>query len=373
MRIVIDARFWGPKHSGLGIYTKNLVLNLASLDSSNTYILLVTDKIEEKLPENFSTKIVPIQAYSLAEQIVLPWILYSLQADIVHFPSINVPIFFWGSYVVTVHDLIKHYSRGMATTTHNPLFYWFKYIGYLVVFNWVCYWARHIIVPSNDVKQQLIKKCRVSDSRITVTYEAANLSKISDRKTFKQAFELPEKYAVYTGNAYPHKNLERLISSWKEIFEKSGTVLFICSGRSVFATKIESLIENLNAGAYIKFLGSASDQDLRILYSRATVYVFPSLLEGFGLPGLDAMEFGLPVVCSDIPVLHEVYGEAAYYFNPKDTHDIADKVLFIVNDLKTRKILIEKGYKQNKKYSWSKMSAETLRIYENCFRLRQSQ
>ncbi|KKU90771.1 MAG: glycosyl transferase, group 1 [Microgenomates group bacterium GW2011_GWA1_48_10] len=163
MKIVIDARFWGPKHTGLGIYTQKLVENLAKIDHQNDYTLLVRQKVDSP----FKQKIVDADAYSLKEQLVLPLTLYALSPDLVHFPSINVPIFYFGKYVVTVHDLIKHDSRGRETTTKDPLIYWIKYLVYRCVFWWATSFAKAIMVPSNEVKKRLNKP------NVYVTYESA--------------------------------------------------------------------------------------------------------------------------------------------------------------------------------------------------------
>ncbi len=163
MNIVIDARFWGGKHTGLGIYTKNLVENLEKIDKKNTYTLLVREKVES----TFNQIIVDIDAYSLKEQFSLLPILYKLKPDLVHFPSINIPVLYFRKYVVTVHDLIKHDSKGTDTTTKSSLTYWVKYLGYRFVFWWATTFAKKIIVPSNAVKNRLNKP------NVIVTYEAA--------------------------------------------------------------------------------------------------------------------------------------------------------------------------------------------------------
>lgn len=163
MKIVIDARFWGPKHTGLGIYTQKLVENLEKIDHKNSYTLLVRNNV----PSRFDQLIVDVPAYSLSEQIILPIKLYALHPEVVHFPSINVPIFYFGKYVVTVHDLIKHDSKGTDTTTKDPLTYWLKYLLYRFVFWWATSFAKKIIVPSNAVKKRLNK------TKVVVTYESA--------------------------------------------------------------------------------------------------------------------------------------------------------------------------------------------------------
>ncbi len=163
MKIIIDARFWGPKHTGLGIYTQKLVENLEKIDKKNQYVLLVREKVDSP----FEQIVADIPPYSLKEQLALPFKLYALNPDLVHFPSINMPVLYFGKFVVTIHDLIKHDSRGAATTTKNPLIYWPKYVLYRFVFWWATTFAKKILVPSKAVKQRLNKP------NVVVTYESA--------------------------------------------------------------------------------------------------------------------------------------------------------------------------------------------------------
>lgn len=346
MKIVIDGRFWGPGHTGLGVYTQNIVENLTKSDKKNQYVILRPN----------------ISVYTVKEQVVMPYLLYKEKPNLVHFPSINVPILYFGKYIITVHDLIKHDFRGVESTTNHPILYWPKFFLYLFIVWWAVHFAKKIIVPSNDVKKRLLKQYKLDENKIIVTYEAAVL-----KPATKEKFpNLPERFAVYTGNAYPHKNLERLIKIWPKIFAKTKTKLLIFCGRSIFTKRIEKLIgQNGN----IKFMGYIPNGQLAYIYPFATVYICPSLAEGFGIPGLDAMNFSLPVVCSDIAVLHEIYGLAAHYFNPLDENDMAKKIIEVLADQKLRRNLINFGKIRVKKYSWTKTAAQTLKAYESCFSL----
>ncbi len=378
MKILIDARFWGPMHTGLGVYSKYLVLNLAKIDEKNSYVLLIRKETKNSpdfldLPGNFQTKIVDIPPYSLAEQLVFPWVLYTLQPDIVHFTSINVPLLYIRKYIVTVHDLIKHQFVGLETTTRPGFIYWLKYFAYLLAFQWLLFWSRKILVPSNSVKNQLLthsNDLNQCTDKVVVTYEAPVLVSQGNALVQGVAFNnLPEKFAVYTGNAYPHKNLPRLIEAWKEVYIKTRCVLVLICGRSIFAERIEKLVKEKNASRYVRFFGYVSDFELTSLYQKAEVFVYPTLSEGFGLPGLDAMLLGLPMVCSDIPVLHEVYADAAIYFDPKDEKDMASKIIEVITNKKMRSTLIDLGKKQAQKYSWYDTARKTLLVYESCFGL----
>lgn len=362
MKIAIDARFWGPGHTGLGVYTENLVENLAKIDSRNTYFILLRRQVlgGVNLPGNFTKIEAEAAPYSLKEQLLLPLILYLLQPDIVHFTSINVPAIYLGRFVVTVHDLIKHFFRGRQTSTRHSFLYWLKYGAYLAV-SWIAVNLSHkIIVPSNSVKELLLKEYDLPSTKIVPTYEAANLGD----ELLEQKFSLPAKFAIYTGNAYPHKNLDNLIKAWKEVYAKTGVKLVLVCGRSAFAKRYERLIAGHSAQKYVVFLGYLSEPQLRYAYRTGSVYVFPTLMEGFGITGLEAMAAKLPVVCSDIPVLREVYGRAAHYFDPLNPSDISDKVIAVINDRNLRRQLIKAGLMQVKKYSWEKMARETLKVYE---------
>lgn len=369
MTIAFDARFWGGKHTGLGIYTQNLVENIAKIDTNNHYILLVRakDQLTFSLPVNFESIVVDADAYTLKEQIIVPFILYKLNVDLVHFPSINAPIFYLKPYVVTIHDLIKHHSRGVETTTKNPFVYWLKYLAYLFISQWLAWASQKIIVPTQTVKSEVAKTLKISPSKIVVTYEAAVTTINIDSKGKLE--NLPDKFALYVGNAYPHKNLAFLISAWKDIYQITKLKLVLAGGRSVFYDRLEKIILHNNAGGFIHHVGLVSGKNLQTLFHHARLYVFPTLMEGFGLPGLEAMRQGTPVVCSDIPVLHEIYADAAYYFNPRDRNSLLKSVVAVSADTTLRQRLITSGEAQVKKYSWEKMARETIDVYESCVRL----
>jgi glycosyltransferase involved in cell wall biosynthesis len=176
------------------------------------------------------------------------------------------------------------------------------------------------------------------------------------------------KYFVYTGNAYPHKNLNRLIEAVVELNKETDQVvqLKIASSRNVFVKRLESLVKKLNAGKYIDLLGFVPDEKLPSLYKGSVAFVFPSLSEGFGLPGMQAMQEGTLVLASDIPVFREVYKDAAAYFNPHDFSSI-QKALQDALSLSDEKRKEKISYSQKfiTRYSWEKMAKQTLKVYES--------
>ncbi len=164
-------------------------------------------------------------------------------------------------------------------------------------------------------------------------------------------------FVVYTGNLYPHKNVPILI----EAVEKLKLNLAIVCARDVFANRLPK-------SKYVHFLGKLTDQELVGLYKQATAFVFPSLIEGFGLTGLEAMAAGLPVIAARASCLPEIYADAALYFDPSNSADLAQKIKAVVNDKELRQNLITKGKQQVSKYSWAKMANETWQIYLDALR-----
>lgn len=385
MKIFIDCRFWGEKYTGLGRYTENLVTNLLSLDSKNLYLLLFRADNYKNAQVLKSAQVNIIIGnfahYSLAEQIKLPLLLYQLKPDLVHFTHFNIPLGFRGKFVVTIHDLIKHYSKGMETTTRHPLIYFSKYLGYKIIFNQAIQSSLKIIVPTKCVKNEILKLYKINKDKICITYEGVDdkfsIQKKNDGILSKYGIHKP--YIIYVGNAYPHKNLRNLIlamklinnsSQHKSTNRRNNIQLVISCARDVFWHRLEKEIKELRVERWVKLTGFVPDDDLSVLYSQAKAFVTPSLMEGFGLPALEAMSRGCPVVCSDIPVFREIYDQAAIYFNPQDLGDISAKITQVLTlPPSSYKFLINRGKTQVQKYSWEELAKKTLKIYESCLSL----
>ena len=159
---------------------------------------------------------------------------------------------------------------------------------------------------------------------------------------------------VYTGNLYPHKNIGVLISAVERLQIK----LKIICARNVFEKRLPK-------SEYVEYLGRLSDEEMVKVYKNSQAFVFPSLIEGFGLPGLEAMAVGLPVIAARASCLPEIYGDAALYFDPHDVNDLISKIQSVLSDKNLVKSLTQKGKQQVKKYSWAKMAKQTWEIYQN--------
>jgi glycosyltransferase involved in cell wall biosynthesis len=362
MNIGIDARLYGIQHAGIGRYTEYLVTNLLELDRDNQYFLFVENPELIKLKaKNLNIITAPYRHYTLREQLGYKRLLDQYPLDLMHFTHFNVPLLYSRPYIVTIHDLLWHEKIGFSATTLNPAIYLIKYLGYRLVINHAVSRARHILVPSEIVKKNLIHNYPDSYPKTTVTLEAP--SPVFAQKIIKQAkhLKLPEnKFLVYTGSLYPHKNVATLIEVLTQIPEIS---LVIISSRNIFMDKTKDLITRLNLDDRVRFMPGLKDNLVKHVYSQAAALVQPSLSEGFGLTGLEAMAAGLPVICSDIPIFHEIYGQAAVYANTKDSHQLAQQINTFLQDPISRNRLIELGHKQAAQYSWRKTAQSTLEVY----------
>lgn len=368
MRIGIDARFAGPEGTGLGRYVAELIANLENLDHKNRYVIFLRKNNFDLISftnKNFKKVLADIPWYSLEEQIRLPLIFSSYNLDLLHIPHFNIPIFYPKKFVVTIHDLIKSEFAGLSATTRMPFVYFLKHLGYKVAIRTATSRAEKIFVPSKSISHKLQEILSVPQEKIAVTYEAASLEnakfKMQNSKLILDKYEIRKPYILYVGNAYPYKNLDRLLLALLKL-PKNLSFVNPCS-RSTFYDRLQTKARELNISGRVILPGYVPEDDLVVLYKEAEAYVFPSLSEGFGIPGLDAMVLGKPVVCSDIPTLREVYGEAALYFNPFSHDDMVGKIKAVLDDDDLRRRLIEKGQRQVKKFSWQKMAKETLAVY----------
>lgn len=374
MKVAIDARFLGPEGTGIGRYTEKLLENLQALDKVNEYWILLRSSnfdLFQPFNPNFKKALADAKWYSVKEQLVIPRILFSLKPDLVHFPHFNIPVTYRGKYVVTIHDLIKSDFAGSAATTRPPLVYWAKHFIYERVVRRAAKRSRMIIVPTNTIKEKVVAALKVPPEKVAVTYEAADdkfftwgEGKLTQSQIEKvlQKYQIKKPFIIYVGNAYPYKNLDRLLEALKLLPKK--LTLVNPSARSVFYEKLAAKAQAEGLADRVSLPGFVPDEDLAVLYRAAEAYVFPSLSEGFGIPALEAMASRLPVVCSDIPVLREVCGDNAHYFDPNNVFDIAKKIGEAVSDKKLKGLLIKEGLERARQFSWRKMAAQTLRIYE---------
>jgi len=363
MRIGIDARLWFE--TGVGRYIRNLVTNLARIDNKNHYILFLPKRAFNSvtLPNNrWEKREADVHWHTFSEQFVMPFLFAKEKLDVVHIPYFNIPIFYAGRVVATVHDLtILHTKTGKATTLPQWV-YTLRRFGYRIVMEIGLRRASSIIAVSETTKKDIVSNFAVAPGKIYVTYEGIDKE---IRNTSGNGKSLVEgAYLLYVGNAYPHKNLERLLDAFGEVQKNLTDTKLVLVGREDFFTnRLKAKASTLASHKNIIFWGEASEQDLSRLYAHANAFVFPSLAEGFGLPALEALSFGCPIICSDIPVFHEVLGDIPTYVDPMDISDIKNAITHVLSTNERPNAVIDK------RFSWEIMAAKTLEVYERSARL----
>jgi glycosyltransferase involved in cell wall biosynthesis len=375
MKIGIDARFYGAIGKGLGRYTEKLIEHLEASDTENEYVIFLRrenfDAYQPKYPR-FSKARADYQWYSFSEQCLFPFFLRRFQLDLMHFPHFNVPLLYRRKFVVTIHDLILLRYPTLRNTTHLAFFYWLKFAAYRMVIASAIGRANHVITVSDFAKRDILDRYPSAAGKVSVTYEAADafcrILPASETRSLLERLvlmrydgqrDILQPYFLYVGNAYPHKNLQLLLDVAKR-FPKHQ---FVLVGREdYFYIRLKREAKQYGIDNVI-FTGFISDQELSALYRNALAYVFPSLYEGFGLPPLDAMTFGLPVASSDRASLPEILGDAAVYFNPENPGSLEQTLVEIANNPVRQEALRQRGYDRVKHFHWRSMAEATLRIY----------
>lgn len=363
MKIGIDARL--INETGVGRYIRNLIAELGHVDTKNTYIVFLPSTAFETyvLPNvRWEKRVCDIHWHTVKEQMLMPKIFFRESLDLLHVPYFNAPIFYNKPYILTIHDLtILHVKTGKATTLPKPL-YFLRRLGYQLILRIGIKRAAHIIAVSQSTKQDIVKSIGVEKEKISVTYEGIDTS-ISNIQSKKSIIDGP--YFLYVGNAYPHKNLEFLIKSFGifcEQKEYKEYQLVLVGNNDFFYKRLKIWVSTLPYKKQITFFGAADDQQLASLYRSATSFVFPSLMEGFGLPALEAIVCGCPVICSDIPVFRELFGSIPEYIDPKNSLSLVAAFAAVSKGIK--KILTKEEQKMIASYTWEATANATKRIYE---------
>jgi len=370
MKIGIDARL--INETGVGRYIRNLIEQLKELDTENHYVVYLSKNafLSFVLPNTrWEKRLATPHWHTLWEQVVMPYIFVKDNLDLLHVPYFNIPVFYPGKFIVTIHDLtILHFPTGKASLL-SPIAYWLKFFAFKLILAIGLKRTSSIITPSETTKKEIVDHFHIPEKKINVTHEGVdeNIRKVRSRKTEDRKYVEP--YFLYVGNAYPHKNLERLVDAFGDFSEKNKGknryVLLLVGKNDVFYTRLNAYVKEKNLDQSVLFYGSADDKTLQELYRGAEAFVFPSLMEGFGLPALEAVSLGTPVICSDIPIFHEILGGLPYYINPDDTYSISLSFFLIVaiqNAFESRK---KERTKLLKQYSWKQLAEKTLSIYNS--------
>ncbi len=359
--IVIDGRI---RRTSTGRYVDRLLAHLQKIDHYHRYTILVQpDDPWRPRASNFHVKPCPFPQFSFnpLDQIRFAAQIYQLKPDLVHFTMTQQPLLYFGNIVTTTHDLtmFEFVRRGKT----HPLVYHLKLRMYRFMMWTAHHKSRWIIAPSRQVAKDIANMQPFATHKLAVTYEASE-PRISEPAVHPVGVE--GDFILYVGTAFPHKNLQTLIKSLDILNKTFPKLKLVLTGKKeIHYEELEVWAQDRPSRTNIIFTGFVSDESLKWLYEHTQAYVFASLSEGFGLPPLEAMTHGTPVVASNASCIPEILGPAAHYFNARSEQDIAEKVSEVLKDENLRKELVANGKEQIKKYSWEQMAKETLVIYKS--------
>jgi len=373
LHIVIDAR--RIRDFGIGTYIRSLVQALSAIDTTNRYTLVSGPKdlrALEGLPENFGTSIYPRQDSSHWDNVLFPIYLRGLSPDLVHLPLNRVPLLMIQPYVVTVHDLAnlffewEEYSQLRIQLRRRRLIRGLER-------------ASRVIAVSEATRRDVEQLAGVASHRLRLVYNAPDpgflrpdrAGAVEERRRIMDRYQIQHPFLLYAGNIRRHKNIPRLVEAFAVVREQLashpvyGDLRLVIIGDTIsqFPAVRQSVIRS-RVEQVVRFLGFVPFETLRCFYESAAAFVFPSRYEGFGLPPLEAMACGAPVVTSNVSSLPEVVGDAAILVNPENVFDIVRGIRDALLDETLRATLICRGREQASRFSWSRTARQVLEIYQ---------
>jgi glycosyltransferase involved in cell wall biosynthesis len=371
VRIAIDIR--RINEFGVGTYTRNIIRALAQLDRDDEYFLLgPVEKVTEmgKLPRNFKAVSV-LPSETLRGELQCRAVVKRLNCDLTHIPHL-----FWFPrqlpcpYVVTAHDLLDHMYRARGGSG-------LKRFLHFNLTRRVLKHAARIFAVSRFTKSEIEKLFGINPAKIQVVYNAIDYRFLSghatdaDRQFLAERYQVTYPFLLYAGRISPHKNLVRIIEAFsalkadlgkRELYSDLKLIIIgdeLSKNPDLRRTVIRGGVQN-----DVRFMGFVPIDVLRIFYDLAKVFVFPSLYEGFGLPPLEAMAHGTPVLTSNTSSIPEVVGSAAVIVNPENVFEIMRALERVLLDQQLREKMRLRGYEQVKKFSWENAAASLLSAYE---------
>jgi glycosyltransferase involved in cell wall biosynthesis len=357
--IAIDARWL---HSGLGTYIYNLIKKLPDhTDGWSIRGIIRARDADRIMPLCDRVRFVNAPLYSWREQVQIP--VAALGADLLHVPHYNVPVLYRGPLVVTIHDLTHITEPAFRRTLGSWLYA-------RPMLRLAARRAGHVITVSEFSKKQIVERLGIRAERVSVIYNGVGsefrpMDHRGASAAAEPALQLGGPYVLYVGNLKPHKNLGTLVRALARLrsSERFKHILWVVGddprGRQIFL----ALCERLGLSGAVRHVPWVSEGVLPQLYAAADLLVLPSTSEGFGLPLLEAMSCGTPVVCSSAASLPEVGGDAVIYFDPYSVEEMAAAIKRVLDSPSLRAELRERGLKRAAKFTWEECARKHMDVY----------
>jgi len=368
MKIIINALGPSKIKAGIGNYITNLISELSRIDQKNSYIIFASSENKafyETENKHFQVTDIGLMGKNkfsriIWEQLVLPFKLISLKADILFSPGFVCPFIKPIKYVTVIHD--------MTFFSHPQVHTFFKKIYFPIMIKHSLKNSEKIISVSYNTKKEIMKYSNIQENNIIVTHLSANKfpqNKVSDEKELlAEKYKIQTEYLLFVGMIEPRKNITLIIEALGKISDKK-IKLVVVGKKGWMVDELFEMIKLKGIEDRIIFTGFIDDDELEIFYKNAKVFLYPSLYEGFGIPVLEAMSAGCPVITSNISSLPEVAGDAAILINPQKQSELTDSINRLLENSKLRTELITKGFENVKKFSWEKTAEQTLKVFEN--------
>jgi glycosyltransferase involved in cell wall biosynthesis len=367
MKIGISLLTAGKNKVGPDRVSFNLINNLIKFDRKNEYVIFVnkaSSKWFSKFPDNFKIVNVNLTFTRLGwfwEHIFFIFDKHRRDIDLLHFPQSYGVIGYKGKFVLTIHDL-RAYLR-------PDLVNYRSHLVSKIIQRRNMQKAIMIITVSNYVKNEIIKNCSINPNKIFVIYNGVDerFYKPINQVKLMNKYNLPKDYVLFVGETHPNKNLRRTIEAFRYVQEKYKLNLhFIIAGSpGADHDKLKSQVKHLGFDNFVHFLGYFPDKDLPFLYRNARIFIFPSIDEGFGIPPIEAMASGIPVVASNVSSIPEILGDAAILVNPFCISSIAKGIEDALINSQEQQERIKKAIKRLKLFSWEKMTKQVIEVYRS--------
>lgn len=377
MRIGIEAqRLFRPHKHGMDRVALELIKSLQKIDTKNEYFIFVKPDEDRNViqnTKNFNIVEIPGKIYPFWEQIELPKFVKAYKCDLLHCTSNTAPLKVESKLITTLHDIIFK-EEGLVKYLFSSAS-WYQKIGNLYrrfIVKGVVKKSNRLITVSNFEKENIKKTFQIDDKKITTVHNGVNNDfhnhfNKNRKELVKKEYNLPEKFLLHIGNRDPRKNTKRVLEAFCKLklsHIEDFSLVIIGLNRNTLNHILDELSISKKIKNDIIITSYISDEDLPVVYNLASLFLFPSLREGFGIPIIEAMAAGVPVITSNTSSMPEVAGESAHLINPTKTKELEQAIIQILSDEEYRLNLIRKGIEQSKSFSWAQSAESVLNVYE---------
>ncbi len=366
MKVAFDATTLQPYKTGVGYYTEHLLRHLVGLDAGHEFVLLSNRAIVWSHPTPTALPVYTRHRFPIRTvwmQTLLPLALRDIRPNLAHFTNSIVPLLTDVPRVVTIHD--------MTLSLFPHLHPWRKQILTRPLVALAARVADAIITVSESARRDIVRLLKVPESKVHVIYEAPApaFRPIREQRRLEEVrrrYGLAQRFILYVGTIEPRKNLPRLIEAFARLCRNNGIPhqLVLVGAHGWGYEAVFQRIESLGLRDRVRFLGYIPFEDLAPLYNLSEVFLFPSLYEGFGLPVIEAMACGTPVITSANSSFGEIAGGAVVTVDPCDVDAIAQSLKHLLDDPDLRRAVGERGLTRARRFSWQRAAERTLEVYQ---------